>query len=72
MSVFSVPGTVLGAGNPAVDKTHKNLCYQGVDIPMDGGQWLFLVFSRNFLNGYVIPFHNKKIIYIFKFLLFLL
>lgn len=30
------------------------------------GLWIFLAFSKSFLNGYVLPFHNKKILYIFS------
>lgn len=53
------PGTVLGAGNPVVDKI-QNPCYQRAYIPVDGGLWIFLVLTKNFLNGNVLPFHYKK------------
>lgn len=37
-SVYYVPGTVLGAGDTAKNKTDKNHCPNGVDILMGGKQ----------------------------------
>lgn len=41
----------------AVDKT-QNPCYQEAYSLADSSLWVFLVFTKNFLNGYVPPFHN--------------